>query len=469
MARFAMNLESIPLGLAAMGPDLVLAFDFDTPGAAGERRMFRVRADRDAGSGLWRTLPLGRMEMLGVLPQGELLAFFGTARGPAAILRTSGGGVKLAVYLDTWREISLKEELARGLSQGRLRGWTGGAGELTLLLEGEQLELWSAPFGRRDARDAVAITGEFAVSTYEDGPGAMLSVNWSKARYANLPTSERDASLWLERLGESVYLVRSEADGVSVWIAGPEAQWLRLKDVQGVPGRCGVIGLAESRRVVIAWVEGKNPDSMMRRGVELDLDGAQILHDGVLKMAGPVSGTDYRLVIALLVMISASTLAFILNPDDGRPFSLPEGYALATGGMRLLAASLDVAISFAICRMALRFSGNEVEGMSLELVAGTLLANFVLGVCCEAASGKTPGKMLLGLELIEVLRKPGSQMVAGRPSLGRVLLRNVVKWIALPVSVFGVFSAEGRGRPDQLAGTVVVTRIEDPVDEEDIG
>lgn len=467
MARFAMNLESIPLGLAAMGSDLVLAFDYDTPGAAGERRMFRLRAERDSGSGLWRTIPLGRMEMLGVLPPGELLAFFGTARGPAAVLRTAGGA-KLVVFIDTWREMTLPEALVQGVIDGKLRAWTGGNGMLTLLLESDRMELWSAPFAPRGV-GPTPVPGELPVSAYEDGPGAPLAVNWTMAEYALLPPGEKDPTLWMERFANSVCLVRTEASGASVWLAGPDAQWLHLKDIAGVPPRSGVFGLAETRRIFAAWVEGVDPESMVRRGVELELDGGQILHDGLLKMVGPVSGTDYRLVIALLIMVSASTLAFILNPDDGRPFSLPDGYSLATGGVRVLAAVLDFTISFAICRIALRFASWEVaDGLSTELVAGTLLANFALGVFCEAASGKTPGKMLLGLEVIEVVKGARAELSAARPSLGRVLLRNVVKWIALPVSALGVFSPEGRGRPDQLAGTVVTTQIADEIDGDDI-
>ena len=100
----------------------------------------------------------------------------------------------------------------------------------------------------------------------------------------------------------------------------------------------------------------------------------------------------------------------------------------------------------------------RVPFSSLDL-ATALPATVVAGSACligflgEAIAGRSPGKWLLGGE---VVRRDGS-----RAGLGRHLGRNVLKFVALvapPLVIPTLLSTDGSGVPERLTGTAVARR-----------
>jgi hypothetical protein len=75
--------------------------------------------------------------------------------------------------------------------------------------------------------------------------------------------------------------------------------------------------------------------------------------------------------------------------------------------------------------------------------------------------------LLLGLRVIHVTTDASGQPIPRAASFGRILLRNTLKWVAFPLAILGALDSEGRGRPDQLAGTVVVLPDEDEAESDD--
>lgn len=474
-ARFAGPLESIPLALAAVSNDLYLVFDTDTPGANGFRRIFRVRAERDSVSGVWRTLPLGRLEHVTVQPvEGELLAFVGTPKGPCAVIRS---GATTSVWLlvdDQWREVVLAPGMLAAFENGEFRGACAGREGLELLLDPAGVgpwELWRAEL-RWPTRSASAPPEE-SFSTLWDSPRAPLPLDWTFDRLPSLQLPGVEDT-WLLRVGgELAFAFWRSADGLTVVRTDGGAGWVPCASAPDAPQRCAVLGLTSAGRVFAAWSDttGENGDSH-RHGWEVRLADGEVLHDGALKLSGPVSRTDYRLLMMVVLVITVSTLAFVLKPEDRAAFHLPYGFSLPGTMRRTFAGGLDAALSLSVSHVCLRLASEDLAVLdparlnTLDLISGALACAFVMGLVSEALVGRTPGKLFLGLQVITVVPDAAGELWAERPSFGRVLVRNLLKWTAFPLALVGLLSSEGRGRPDQLAGTVVVVRDEDDADDE---
>ncbi len=98
------------------------------------------------------------------------------------------------------------------------------------------------------------------------------------------------------------------------------------------------------------------------------------------------------------------------------------------------------------------------EGTRLAVITAGVLA--VLEVIPTALRGRTPGKVMLGLRVVDV-------RTGGPPGWSRSVLRALLlhAWVAVPVVGYGipvaiaattVLSPSTRGLHDRLAGTVVV-------------
>lgn len=174
----------------------------------------------------------------------------------------------------------------------------------------------------------------------------------------------------------------------------------------------------------------------------------------------PVSAREIRVLTVLLVGVMVVVLLVVLRRDpDGGVYSLPEGMSLAEPGRRFFAGLLDFAIATLIAARFLGIPLAEVvsptgvlEGQGWVVVGVALGVGLVIGTLTEWLTGRSPGKLLVGCEVVDI-RPPVAQ--ARRPTLLQALVRNLVKWGVPPAAVFGLLEGEGRHRGDSIARTAV--------------
>ncbi len=468
-ARFAMPLESLPIALAAVEDALYLVFGADTPGAEGGRRVYRVRAVRDR-AGSWTTLPAGGIELVGVLPgEGELLGFGASERGPLAILRDSADATVWLLADDEWRRILTPKGLASQLSEAIAVDVHQAVHSARLLIRGSSgWSRWTVVL-QWPSRDSQAAR-EDAVSTPWDSPRGDLPLAWTCDDIPLPRLDGREIDKVLDT-GDAMWLVAWDAkNGLGVRRLAEDAEW---KQIERAPRRAATLVLDDVDHVFVAWTADDASGSFARIGWELDLDQGLVVYEGELKLGGPVSRSEYRFLVFVLIVVTASTLAFVLRPEDKRAFHLPYGFSLPGTMRRMMAASLDIGLSLAISHFVFRALGDDMGAMDpdrltfFDLLTGALVCCFVLGVTGESVGGRTPGKLLLGLRVIHVTTDASGQPIPRAASFGRILLRNTLKWVAFPLAILGALDSEGRGRPDQLAGTVVVLPDEDEAESDD--
>jgi uncharacterized RDD family membrane protein YckC len=260
----------------------------------------------------------------------------------------------------------------------------------------------------------------------------------------------------------------------------------------GVGDGFSVAPLLRNGRLAVVWTEPepgapeppapgpgapKRSPQFRTRVVEVSAFTGRVLYDGAAQARGPVSSQELKLLAAVLVVVMAVILLFVLRPErEGPPLTLPRDLALADPGRRALAGAVDVLLAAGV--------GARVSGVSLlDLVSPAQLlmdaapvvgllvtvgVGMALGTLCEGLWGRTLGKLIAGCEVV----RPAVRIVEGavvpapeRPGLGRALARNLIKWVLPPVAASGVFAPERRHRGDTLAGTAVVVRLEEePVD-----
>lgn len=453
-ARFAAPIESLPLAIAAVDASVYMLFDEDTPSSAGFRRLYRVTAIRQSGTGMWMTEPAGRFEHVGIQPvPGDLLAFLGTKIGPMALVRSTDSVSAWILMDDRWRELVLPNEFADALRNEQLLGAAAFGDVAEVFLAGETSRIW---------RIDLILPGPSGsdVSTIFDAPGGELplAVTSETVQY---PKIERNEITQLHLTAEHRYLsVRGEKDGLRVLRFDEQLGWKPHAQFADVPARSGFAMLHDANCGVALWTRETAGEVAQRCSLEFRLENGEILHHGPLKQGGPVSAADYRLLVGAVFIVMISVLAYILRPEERRAFNLPYGYALAPVARRFAAGLLDMLLSFAVARFVFRFLGEDGGAEALyplaDVTLGAVLCNFVLGVAGEARGGLTPGKLLAGLRVIRVIPDGQGDFFGEPPGLARAFLRNLMKWAAFPLAIIGVLSAEGRGRPDQFADTVVV-------------
>ena len=102
-----------------------------------------------------------------------------------------------------------------------------------------------------------------------------------------------------------------------------------------------------------------------------------------------------------------------------------------------------------------------------RICRGTALAIAIpIASVMEAGFGRSPGKALLGIEVVRMSR--GESAFTGlvvRPSLVMCLVRNAIKWIMPPVAMLGLLDPELRHRGDVLSRSAVVVKYEDEVED----
>jgi uncharacterized RDD family membrane protein YckC len=183
-------------------------------------------------------------------------------------------------------------------------------------------------------------------------------------------------------------------------------------------------------------------------------------------------------VVVLVTVLGLSVLAMLASwrRDGGQQrIALPRELVLAEYGNRVLAAAVDLVPCVVVAAVFFHIAPVEilmrlsVQWLDQTATWDSMLPGFVAagiyavyGAACEAFTGRTPGKALLGLRVVGLTGKP--------PDVWQVLARNALHILDVLEPLLLVLVVLGPGRQrlgDRLARTVVVTVPKPEEDEED--
>jgi hypothetical protein len=197
---------------------------------------------------------------------------------------------------------------------------------------------------------------------------------------------------------------------------------------------------------------------------EFSLDTGRTLYRGPAVFDGPVSPSDIRILMVLMVLVSASLLLFVVRTTgEAEPFVPPPGSVLAPPMSRVLASIADGLLAFLLGSelarllpegwLAMRI-GADVLDFGPIIVA--LAFGYVASSVLEAWTGRTPGKLIFGLYVSRPGLVDGQTFPPRPPGIGAALARNAVKWL-LPLVAFAGATGPGlRHRGDTMAGLGVI-------------
>ncbi len=175
------------------------------------------------------------------------------------------------------------------------------------------------------------------------------------------------------------------------------------------------------------------------------------LYRGELQQPGLVSGNELRLY-ALFMSLSVAFIAVtIFRPEQSREIALPEGTVLAGVGQRAVAMVLDGVIGLVLASLlttAMVAAGVE-GGVAWVLPLATLLSALHTWLT-EWLLGASAGKLVTGCRVTSESGDPLTMRAA--------LLRNLIRWIVLPLVLFALGDPKRRHPGDVAAGSVVVRR-----------
>jgi uncharacterized RDD family membrane protein YckC len=469
--RVATQFPERPERLAAWQNRLYIVFRPENE-ATAQRRVLMLSVEPGALEGSWAVTGEGRLPALPPLPgAGQLLGFAGTAVGPASLmLPASDEGPRLLLLSGPdWGRVSLPQEIR----------------------ESRDLALASVPEGVAVIDSARGRAWLAAV--HEDSAG--LHVGWTSRALA-LPTEPPTPPTVQTRaiaLLPQGYLYCTSAPGapVEVWTATDSARY-RLASFPKAPPDCAIAPLVSSGRIALLWSEespassapapatGALTDSRRTHIVELSAFTGETLYDGPAHFNGPVSSQELKLLAAVLVVIMAVVVLFVLRPaGEGTPISLPRDIILAEPARRIAAGLVDLAVAAVIAGRFTEFSIADLfapahlmtDAAPVTGLVAIAAVGFVLGTLGEWLWGRSLGKAAVGC----AVAWPGTIQYEGRiepivrrPTLWRAAVRNLIKWVIPPVAFAGVFAPDRRHRGDVLAGTAVVEHAGDdePADED---
>lgn len=361
-----------------------------------------------------------------------------------------------------------------------------------------QLVRWPETERRRQEAAQIAAdaspVGESAATT-PPPPLDPVQLDWTAAAIAMPLAPDRSAVLPtgpLSAIGAGVVFVHAEPDGgLGVYWAGGLAERVAgLAGAEiGIPGAeasreavAGVVGWVEAHRVVIvlapeaasvARSRSLLDSALTLRVIELSTDTGAVMFDGASTTGSPIDKEELQAL--LLVVLGVTTILLLWTVRGSkreRVIQLPEGSALGEPTRRLLAGAVDF---LATCCVSGWILGVPlIQTLSLQVVLGpdappgglitVLGVGIGLGTLAEGVFGRSLGKLAMGLRVVAVLGPRGGTWRG--PGIGRALARNVFKWAAAPVAIFGMSRPDGRHWGDVVTGSAVVVRVENEAEPE---
>lgn len=453
-----MTLPRTPEALATRGDELFLVFSPEPAARRRQREVYSLRVLRHPVRGSYYTEPPDRLDVLAPLPgEGKLAGFVGAARGPVALLvppQHAGAGVSASEDAAA-AEPTLQQPLLQQWRGGRwaaidLPEEFGSAGPCHLAIGGAEGELLIIVTGSAPTEDTGATlhvrdpSGAWRLWNTPVAAGRIRALTRAGAQVAAVIAGPRDERCQLVYLRPGLILPLAE-------FARPATPWT-------------VLGLRDGLRIVTC----RHLDDAAVQAVDA-ITGE--LHDRQDLRKPPVDvASVLRMPVLLAITIFVLVVVIRNRPGARPPVSLPPGHAPVAAMPRLAAVAIDLIPGAAVTMFLLSCRPADLFG--LPLMAPTFQASvpyilmisitIVHGTVGELIWRRSPGKAVVGAALLAVDGRP--------PEAGRILLRNLVKYVILlvpPLAVLALMDPNLQGLDDLVGRTVVVRRKESPAESED--
>ncbi len=509
--RPSIVLNSRPRAIAAVGSKVYVVLA--RPDGGATREVLSVGAVQTGVADLWADEPAGSATPEAPIEgTGALLGFAGTPIGPAVLVRESGTTELRVLCNGEWRlvpiAISVLAEV-ESVNPERVRLLQTADGLRFVVIQAEgKVGIWDVQLAMERASTTLAAPvaddrANVGGRGWKTGRNAWLRGDRTRAAVeydirtdwkhsaSRLPQELSDARLFatlrIVSTGGQLVTAHRELNGdVLLGVLGDRG-WTVLTRVNDVPADFAFVPIDGLGRVAVVWsavdqVPQETGSALLSRrpatGTHLELCEVsaftgRVLFSGAGGRAGLVGASEFRMLAIGMLGLMAMVLTLIIRRDDeDQVFALPEGVALCEPGRRAMAGIVDVLLVFVLASRLMGISplqffmpGVLLSGMSVSIVLLTALLGAVIGTLTEAMFARSPGKLLMGCEVLAVVRVGGTPPNA-LGSLWRAAVRNAVKWGLPPLGVFGVLDPSGRHRGDHMAGTLVVVRF-DPDEEDD--
>lgn len=466
--RIIDSLERRPAAISAAGGRVWLAFAGigNEPGYA----IFTAAVQPGAIDGTWYSGSGGRLASSSFLPtEGRLIALAARREGPMALVESTEGSLEIA-----WLDRGRWSRSSGPVVEGEFPHAIGVSRDGAIMLAGVDagaIRLWTAQIPADEADG----DGGFQLRSPSEllqptGAGAgeappSVSLEWTPQLLA-LPSAYAGSRVVAGpvKLGPRTMLAIAGDGRVSVYeIEGDAVRVAYAADGSAVGF------LTNARRGVIVRLNDTAEAAEGRAATKLELeefslDSGRTLYVGAAVFDGPVSPSDLRILLVLMVLVSATLLLFVVrSSNESKPFAAPPGCLLAPPMPRVLASVGDgllaLLIGSEIARalpegwLAMRV-GAEVVDFAPLLTA--LVFGMLAGAVMEATLGRTLGKLVFGLAVTRSSAEGDMRPGARRPGFGPSLVRNAVKWLLPLVALAGAMSPLLRHRGDTLSGLAVV-------------
>ncbi|MCC5823001.1 MAG: hypothetical protein LAT64_07235 [Phycisphaerales bacterium] len=431
-ARTVRALLERPVAMAARGDRVYVIFPPTESPSGLVRRVLTARAVPAGLEGMWTDLPLGVFDLAPGLTGGGLLIDLGVTAGRDgavhALMHDGRGLALLRMASDGWEAVELPEDLA-GVAEVH-------PDDATVVSYADGLLL--AVRGPDRARAWTLDAGHWAGTDLAD---------WDRFWSAD----------WRLGWGREIIAGLGSGESSEVWSIGASNAW-RIGSFEDRPGEVwSVTTMPSSGRLVRI---GRTPDTGLR-ATEISLATGRVVHDGPVQTRSPVSADEFRLIAAMLLAVMIAALMVIIRPSADTPWTVPDGWALADPGRRLIATLFDLLL--VIWVVAPAFGANVREVLTLQVlmmpdhawlaIPGTMIGGALTMGVWEGLLGFSPGKFIAGVRVYRAA--PGPEHKLG---VFWGLVRCTIKWLIPPVAALALIDREGRHRGDAAAKAVVVAR-----------
>jgi uncharacterized RDD family membrane protein YckC len=457
--RAVRTLSKLPEGLAGIGDRVYLLFPPAYTGRGKIRRVFSARAVPGAMGTTWGFIPQGRLESEPAIDaQGELAAWVATERSLWALF-TDQDGYTLSTLNDSqWQTVDLPN-----LGDDHLPKWTLSAiGTSLIAIDQADPQALSAYGFDRDTND---ISDTRA---------------WSPLDWARVPMPRGEYQILAGT--RSLVLIDQPSDGlfrIRLWSG---AGLFTIADGLELPADTRftvldsvnrLVGLAPGTDQIVSASDAENPPESEDNAAngtdgagvvlyEIDLADGSVLYAGEPKPATPMGESEMRFLVGMMFLMMIGVLVVVIMPDRTDAMSLPDGFALADPGRRLVATLVDVFLVSSA--MGAAFGVPVVDILTLNVVSNAdnawlvipsvMVTGIVVMSLMEWLVGGSPGKFLVGVRVVRAQTGP-----MHRVPLWAAFVRNTIKWILPPVAAIALIDPEMLHRGDRATRTVVAYPI----------
>lgn len=494
--RTALRLSTPPRFLAAVGPR-VYAFFAPESSAPQVWNVASVAAVPIGLGDLWTESPPARLQPELPLTAQQVLAAVGTPDGPVALVRNGDQRALLRLTSAGWQSLPAPAALSSSAPAG-LTALPTGLGLWTVTDRALTVSTLAFP----DEKSAAPAWQSLTLTAPPDAAAAAarddFTLVFAGARWGAVVASPPDRlSLWIL---DRTSAVAAWADNLDAHSFGASSAAPASAAASSIPGKpaatslsyavAGVDGLG--RLILVATESAPPPASdfplavpgsrdtpdatATPRVVELSLWTGAVLYDGPAQAVGPITRTEFQLLVVALLALMSLVLAFVLRAERGDDIvHLPAGLALAEPGRRLMASLLDLTF---VSVVVTRLWGTTVTGLfapealltgfTWPIAASIIVVGLLYAGVMEWLTGRTLGKFLVGCAVIRVSHLVPPELgpststvtprylVLPRLTLLRSLARNTVKWLLPPVAGLALLDPSSRHRGDLLTGAAVV-------------